>query len=80
MYLFDDIIEPAVLLHQPVTGVLIEIDSPFSITDMFVELPPEWLNFRVPRIHCVVAVTVVARSLKNRLDCLWYRKMLSDGG
>jgi hypothetical protein len=78
-YLFDDIIEPVVLLHQSVPCVLIEVESPFAITNMFVEPPSEWLDFRVPRIYRIVAMTVVAGSLKNRLDCLRHGKMMSDG-
>jgi hypothetical protein len=78
--LFHDIIEPVVLLRQSVTGKFIEVESPFAITYMVVEPPPERLDFRVPRIYRVIAVTVVAGSLKDRLDGLRYREILSDGG
>jgi len=66
--LVDCIFESSVLFHQPVARVLVIVQPSFSILNMLVEPPAHRLDFGIPRVDRAVAVAIVARSFKNRLD------------
>ena len=76
--LLDQIPESKKLANGSIRCILVVVDVTFSILDVGVQPPTHGLHFRIPGVHGVVAMTIVAGTPEDCPDTVGDRELLRD--